>query len=79
MDEIFYCGFNGFRQVPSQQDKQTITTLISQSGKSFASSSTEKSNKVILPINIFKFSLLAPLLNPMNKPGKFLICEIFYF
>ena len=58
MDEIFYCGFNGFRQVPYQQDKQTITTLISQSGKSFAASSTEKSNKVLLPINKFRFSRL---------------------
>ena len=46
MDEVFYCGFNGFRQVPSQQDKQTITTLIAQSGKSFAAPSAEKSNKV---------------------------------
>lgn len=61
MDEIFYCGFNGFRQVPYQQDKQTITTLISQSGKSFASSSTEKSNKV-LGINTYRFSLINPLL-----------------
>ena len=31
MDELYYCGFNRFRQVPSQPDKQTLTSLISQS------------------------------------------------
>jgi len=30
-DELYYCGFNGFRQVPSQPDNQTLTSLISQS------------------------------------------------
>lgn len=30
MDELYYCGFNGFRQVPSHPDKQTLTTLITQ-------------------------------------------------
>ena len=43
MEEVFYCGFNGFRQVPYQPDKQTITTLVSQCGKVQHS---EKSNKV---------------------------------
>ena len=31
MDEVYYCGFNGFRQVPYQPEKQTLTTLINQS------------------------------------------------
>ena len=43
MEEVFYCGFNGFRQVPYQPDKQTITTLVSQCGKV---QNSEKSNKV---------------------------------
>lgn len=30
MDEIFYCGFNGFKQVPSQPEKHTITSLVLQ-------------------------------------------------
>ena len=47
MDELFYCGFNGFRQVPYQPDKQTITSLISQSGKTFASPGVDKQNKVL--------------------------------
>ena len=47
MDEVFYCGFNGFRQVPHQPAKQTITTLVAQSGtKFFTPTLTEKSNKV---------------------------------
>lgn len=33
MDELYYCGFNGFRQVPSQPDKQTITTLATQGSR----------------------------------------------
>jgi len=45
MDELFYCGFNGFRQVPYQPDKQTITSLISQCGKTFAAPGADKSNK----------------------------------
>ena len=46
MDELFYCGFNGFRQVPYQPDKQTITSLISQCGKTYAAPGADKSNKV---------------------------------
>ena len=46
MDELFYCGFNGFRQVPYQPDKQTITSLISQCGKTFTTPGADKSNKV---------------------------------
>ncbi len=30
MDEIYYCGFNGFKQVPSQPEKHTITSLVLQ-------------------------------------------------
>ena len=29
-DEVWYCGFNGFKQVPSQVDRHTLTTLVSQ-------------------------------------------------
>lgn len=45
MEEVFYCGFNGFRQVPYQPDKQTITTLVSQCGKV---QNSEKSNKAYI-------------------------------
>ena len=37
MDELYYCGFNGFRQVPSHPDKQTLTSLIAQSRPSVGS------------------------------------------
>jgi hypothetical protein len=30
MDEIYYCGFNGFKQVPSQPEKHTVTSLVLQ-------------------------------------------------
>jgi len=33
MDEVWYCGFNGFRQVPSQVDRHTLTTLVLQQPK----------------------------------------------
>ena len=52
MDEVFYCGFNGFRQVPSQQDKQTITTLIAQNGKCSIAPTGEGSHKVIKHCNL---------------------------
>jgi hypothetical protein len=32
-DEVWYCGFNGFKQVPSQTDRHTLTTLVSQQPK----------------------------------------------
>ena len=32
-DEVWYCGFNGFKQVPSQVDRHTLTTLVSQQPK----------------------------------------------
>ena len=52
MDEVFYCGFNGFRQVPSQQDKQTITTLIAQNGKCSVAPTGEGSHTVIKYCNL---------------------------
>ncbi len=33
MDEVWYCGFNGFKQVPSQTDRHTLTTLVPQQPK----------------------------------------------
>lgn len=33
MDEVWYCGFNGFKQVPSQPDRHTLTTLVTQQAK----------------------------------------------
>lgn len=33
-DEVWYCGFNGFKQVPSQFDRSTLTSLVSQQVKS---------------------------------------------
>ena len=51
MEEVFYCGFNGFRQVPYQPDKQTITTLVSQCGKV---QNSEKSNKVNYYLGIYR-------------------------
>ena len=51
MEEVFYCGFNGFRQVPYQPDKQTITTLVSQCGKVQHS---EKSNKVNYYLGLYR-------------------------
>ena len=33
MDEVWYCGFNGFKQVPSQVDRHTLTTLVLQQPK----------------------------------------------
>ena len=26
--EVFYCGFNGFKQVPSNGDRDTLTSLV---------------------------------------------------
>jgi len=52
MDELFYCGFNGFRQVPYQPDKQTITSLISQSGKTYATPSADKNKHHIIDVAI---------------------------
>ena len=51
MEEVFYCGFNGFRQVPYQPDKQTITTLVSQCGKV---QNSEKSSKVNYYLGIYR-------------------------
>ena len=33
MTEVWYCGFNGFKQVPSQTDRHTLTSLVLQQPK----------------------------------------------
>lgn len=35
-DEVWYCGFNGFKQVPSQVDRHTLTSLVLQQPKPVA-------------------------------------------
>ena len=35
-DEVWYCGFNGFKQVPSQADRHTLTSLVLQQPKPLA-------------------------------------------
>ena len=37
-DEVWYCGFNGFKQVPSQTDRHTLTSLVLQQPKPLARS-----------------------------------------
>ena len=70
MDEVFYCGFNGFRQVPSQQDKQTITTLIAQSGKCSVAPTTEGSHKVVKSCNVdIKLHILGDARYKSNSIG----------
>ena len=40
VDDIYYCGFNGFKQVPSQPDRHTLTTLVSAQAKPIANART---------------------------------------
>ena len=35
-DEVWYCGFNGFKQVPAQADRHTLTSLVLQQPKPLA-------------------------------------------
>ena len=42
MDEFYYCGFNGFGQVPNQPENQ-LTTLVCQN--KVTASSTQQNNQ----------------------------------
>ena len=44
MDEFYYCGFNGFGQVPNQPENQ-LTTLVCQNKVTSTSPSTQQNNQ----------------------------------
>jgi len=68
MDEFYYCGFNGFGQVPSQPENQ-LTTLVCQNRISASTSQEQKQPKVQDVAICWNYLVLADSQSGLTKYG----------